>query len=119
MKKTIGKETTELTTEYGTDDYKFMHDMFIENSYLTLNRDGVYDLDYQVIEEKIFQIGCNKLGAQFILKKKKVEEKSLSFLRGFYDGVLIGKHNKYFLEGTNEEKNDYIKGFRVGTGRDE
>ena len=72
MKKTIGKETTELTTEYGTDDYKFMHDMFIENSYLTLNRDGVYDLDYQVIEEKIFQIGCNKLGAQFILRKKKV-----------------------------------------------
>ena len=122
MNKSIGKVTIEITIEYGNDDYKYFHDIFMDGSYLTIESDGVKELDYQVIEEKIFPIGCNKLGAQFILRKKKVEEKesfSYSFLRGFYDAIMTGKCCTFNSEAGAQSHNEYIAGYRFGDGRDE
>ena len=118
-KSIIGKVTTEITVEYGTDCYKYYHDIFMEGSYLTIETDGVKVPDYQIIEEKIFQIGANKLGAQFILKKKKVEKESYSFLRGFYDAITTGRCCTFNSEAGAQSHNEYIAGYRLGAGRDE
>ena len=121
-KSVIGKETTEITVEYGTSSYDLYHNAFMENEYSTLYIDGAYNKNYKVIEEKIFQIDCNKLGAQFTLRKKKVEEKesfSYSFLRGFYDAITTGKCCTFNSEAGTQAHNDYIRGYRFGAGRDE
>lgn len=116
---TIGKVTTEITVEYGTSSYDLYHSAFMENSYLTLYKDGAFEKDYQVIEENISTSRDNKLSARFTLSKKKVEEKSPSFLRGFYDAIMTGKCCTFNSEAGAQAHNEYIAGYRFGAGRDE
>ena len=117
-KSVIGKETTEITVEFGTCNYAIYHSALMENRYFSIYIDGVLDKDYQVIEEKIFQIGCNKLGAKFTIKKVK-EKESYSFLRGFYDGAIIGICCTFNSEAGAQAYKEYIAGYRFGAGRDE